>query len=315
MNEQAFYVEPPMTFRNFLPRIWHHIVNGSSPYLTSPGSIAINFGLDFDSHPGPIDEVICNAKENHKSVFLFIFSKNNPFCSQFVEILRQPQISEIFRDNFVFYPVDIAYPDGWRLANYFKFTQVPVFSIIRPQGSTFGESHVFLKHQGEITEEDLRSYIAMEVNANQNIREEPNNTEDNHNEENPPINDNIENQLDPSPIPDTQNIETDDGNLTSSNNDVMQEQINQEFDNLPQINDETKCFTVRFIFPNDSPKTHKFPIDGNIHMFFIFVRKFLFPKSFTLFTGFPQQEITDSMQNLSDIFSDSQFIVYVQQSE
>ena len=311
-------VDEPLTIWNFFPRLWHRFSFGNYP---SPFNSLHQFNFSFDSHPGPIDDAIHDARSNSKSLFVFIYSCDNPLTNKIVNLLRLSQISQEISSNFVFYPVDVSWPEGWTLANSLLFTKIPLIALIRPRRNSLAESQIFVKHEGDISEATLLSYIHVEVNTDQQIIQQQNRdfeealhheenleTQNNNTSNSPQNLNNNENNHESN---NDNNNENNNENTLNNLNSLSKEKIDEEFNNLPHV-ERNNGKNVRFIFPDGTPRTQSFPNDGTVHMFFVFVRKFLFPDNFILLAGFPQQEIVDSDEILSNAFSERQFIVYIQ---
>lgn len=254
--------------------------------------------LLFDSHPGPIDTVIEDAKNLHKSVFLYIYFTDNAVCQKTDELFHISSISTEIERSFIFYPISVTSSDGYSLATHFKFKKLPIIALIRPRGHTFHDSSVFLNHEGFLTESGLLSYISLEHPEDTNI---------------------IQNQ-DQEFLAAVAEAEQNNMRIQEIENQAREEEIRQEnqkkqieeeYNQLPKPQQNEQCFTIKFHFPDNTERMHAFPIDGTIKMIFIYVRYYLFPSNFTLRCGYPQSEIDESEDLIQTISNSKQFVIYV----
>ncbi|OHT15866.1 hypothetical protein TRFO_13697 [Tritrichomonas foetus] len=308
MDEQQLIYEPPMTFCNFFKRLSHHFTHGNAPYNTEVYNFSNNripFSFPFDSHPGPVDEAVVDAKNLHRSLFLFIYCINNPLTTSICNLLQKPSIASEIRENFVFLPLDVTWPEGWSVASHFEFKRMPLIAIIRPKGSSLWESKIFVKYEGRVGENTLLSSMRVELherNPDTEIVEEQNNE----------FNDAL--------LQDAENDRRRQEEEQQQQQAVQQEEnerilIEEQFGQLPQTDNLTNVATIRFQFPDNLARIHKFPRESSVDLLFVFVRKFMFPRKFILITGFPQFQIRENGQKLCDVCPEKNFIIHVEEEE
>ena len=91
----------------------------------------------------------------------------------------------------------------------------------------------------------------------------------------------------------------------------LKKQVEEEYNQLPIPQQNEQCFTIKFHFPDNTERIHSFPIDGTIKMIFIYVRYYLFPSNFTLQSGYPMSEISESEDSIQTISKSKQFVIFV----
>lgn len=254
--------------------------------------------LSFECHPGPINTVVEDAINLHKSIFLYIYFIDNDICQKTDELFRIPTISAEIQRSFIFYSASVTSSDGYSLATHFKFKKLPLIALIRPRGRSFDESSVFLSHEGFITETSLISYISLEHPEDANI---------------------IQNQdqefLAAVAEAEQNNLRIQEIENQAREDEIRQEnmkkQIEEEFNQLPVVQQNEQCYTIKFHFPDNFERTHSFPINGTIKMIFIFVRYYLFPSDFTLQCGYPLSEINESENLIETISKSKQFVIFI----
>lgn len=254
--------------------------------------------LSFDCHPGPIDTVVEDAKNLHKSIFLYIYFIDNDICQKTEELFHIPSISAEIQRSFIFYSISATSSDGYTLATHFNFTKLPIIALIRPRGHSFSDSSVFLSHEGFITESSLISYISLEHPEDANI---------------------IQNQdqefLAAVAEAEQNNLRIQEIENQAREDEIRQEnlkkKIEEEYNQLPVIHQNEQCFTIKFHFPDNTERMRTFPINGTIKMIFIFVRYYLFPSDFTLQCGYPLSEINESEDPIETISKSKQFVIFV----
>ena len=279
-------------------QLLHHFLEGNGPIGERISSSEMNFGFTFDSHPGPIEDCIHDSKINGKSIFIFIYCCDNPNTIPVADILRDPEISQDIRENFLFLPIDITWPDGWYIATQLEFSKLPLIALVHPRGSTLWESEIYMKNEGMISRSYLLSAIHvrqnpdLEIISNQNIEFD----EAVRAEEEAQIR--LNNQ--------TQNA------IQESRNEFEEiQRINQAYENIPIPNDSQNSITIRFRFPDNKNQTRDFPADGPTSYLFDFVRKTMHPHKFNLLTGYPQITLEDNDNPINSVIPDRHCIIYV----
>ena len=162
MEEQNLIEQPSNDFCNIFKLIYHHFVNGGLPYSSNTSQYTLPFVFSFDSHPGPLKDAINDASNLHLSLFIFIYSEDNPDTNYIVSLLQKESIISEMNANFIFLPLDISHPEGWKTACKLSFTQIPLIAIIRPAGESLDECCVFMKYSGRVEEQELLSSMRIE---------------------------------------------------------------------------------------------------------------------------------------------------------
>ncbi|KAK8870600.1 hypothetical protein M9Y10_008486 [Tritrichomonas musculus] len=308
MDEQQLIYEPPMTFCNFFKQLFHHFTHGNAPYNPDPINFSnsrLPFTFPYDSHPGPIEDAIVDAKNLHRSLILFIYCLHNPLTPSIVNLLQKPSIANEIHENFVFLPLDVTWPEGWSVATQLEFQRMPLLAIIRPKGSSLWESRVFVKYEGKIGENTLLSSIRVELqerNPDNRIVEEQNN------DFNEAILQDAENER-------IRREQAAEAQAQAQRAEEEAKKIDEEFEQLPSTDGLTDVTTIRFQFPDNNTRIHKFPRDCSVNLLFVFVRKFMHPKKFILLTGFPQFKINEDGQKLCDVYGEKNFIIHVEEED
>lgn len=279
MDEIAFDSKEKKSFLQKIIKSFHYGKHGPYP------------SFQFDIYLGGIKDAIFEAKKQHKILIVYIYCKEN-YNTDFVNsILNKESISSWIRKHTIFYANDITSVEGWKIATEFKYEKNPIFAIVQPNGENLRQCNFFLKHEGIIGEAPILSYLSL-------------------------IQTNDDNEL---------ILQQDEEYLravqeASENNDIsiIQNEINQEelskiekeFEELP-IPNEKDAVTIKFNFPDNTNKIYKFPKKGETKLLFIFVRKFVFPKSFNLLSGFPLKELNEDNNLISCISPLNNFVVIV----
>lgn len=269
------------------------------------GGAHIPFVLPFECHPGPINDALTDAKNLHRSLFLFIYCKENPNTKNVISLLRLDNVAQAIHNSFIFYPQDVTWPEGWAIATQLKFQELPLIALIRPRGHSLEESNVFVQHEGKLGANALLSFINVEhQNAEANeahgiVQQQ---------------NDEFNNAV----LQDEINLQQEEEQRRAEEEASRLEQeakvkVEAEFESLPTPPPNADCCTIKFQFPDSTSQHFKFERNSPIHFIFIFVRKHMFPSNFNLFTGFPRQLITDSDEPISSRYTDKNFIVFVEE--
>ena len=310
MDEQQLIIEPPLTVCNFFKRLIHRFTNGNAPYVPlSADSYQVPqqlpYSFSFDSHPGPIEDAISDAQNLHRSLFLFIFCRDNPVTNSVVALLQKNSVSEEIRENFIFLPLDVTWPEGWRVATELEFKSMPLIAMIRPRGSSLWESKVYVKYEGKVGETTLLSSMRIELN-----------------DRNPDIaimreqDDEYDRALHIDEENRRRNVEAEEEAQRESEGQERERQdVEDAYERLMDLGEGGDVATIRFQFPDNQSRTHKFPRNGPVSNLFVFARKFMFPKAFTLMTGFPKRTLAENENILSEECKEKQFLVYVEEDE
>jgi hypothetical protein len=310
MDQQELIIEPPLTICNFFARLLHRFIHGNAPYTLHANQFHESrvppYQFPFDCHPGPITDAISDAQNLHRSLFLFIYSQDNPATKPVVSLLQEQSVMTEIRDNFIFLPLDVTWPEGWEIATELQFKRMPLIALVRPQGQSLAESQVFVTYEGKVGESALLSSMRVE-----------------HHERNPDV-ELIQDQDDEyhqAVLIDQENIrrtqdEIDAGQTRAIEMEIMKRSVDEEFEQIPEPKDSADRAVIRFQFPAGiATQTRKFSREASVRWVFVFVRKFMFPKEFALFTGFPQTRIEENNRALGEVCPEKQFIVYVQEQD
>lgn len=328
MNDQYPLIgERSFSFRSFLSNLIGHFFYGdegssyqndfnphSSRHLFT-NNINTNryVSFPFECHPGPIDDAIIDSSRLSKTLFLFIYSRDNGDTFIVNDIFQQQSIKEIIQHNYIFYPLEATSVEGWKIAtSTFKFRSLPLFALIRPRGTSLAQSQIFMKHEGSIGETALLSYISIE---NQNLMQEGNQN-NNHAPDNLIIAQQDEefrraveeaqmNQLS------TEEIERD--ARRSEENRIKK--INDDFNAIPIPQQGENKIVIKFLFPDNVSRTREFPENGTLRMLFAFARKFEDTQNFVLLTGFPMQQIEENDNLISTVCKDKHFVIHVDEDD
>jgi hypothetical protein len=203
------------------------------------------------------------------------------------------------RDYFIFLPLDVTWPEGWRLAAELDFKYMPLIALIRPRGNSLAESKVFVTYEGRVSENTLIGSMQME-----------------HQDRNPDVAI-VQNQDEEYQQAIVQQQEADraaqeEAAVQASELAQRRRDIDSEFEAIPMPADQADVLTIRFQFPDATSKTRQFSRSGAQKWIFAYVRKQVFPKDFVLLTGFPQARMEEIEVALKDLYKEKQFIVYVQ---
>jgi FAS-associated factor 2 len=305
MDQQNLVEQPPSSILTFFRRIAHRFVNGNGRFNESYNSVHNDFssswGLTYDSHPGPINDALEDAKNSNRSLFIFIYSKENALTQKFIATLSSAAISEEMRRSFIFLPLDATTFEGLSVANALRFHSLPLIALVRPRGDSLEESQIFVKHEGKMGESTLLSYIRIEVREDQEVV----------------VNQNGEYQealREEQEMQREVRVREEEEERKEEEMKRVQDEVNEAFDNLPQPpEDQSNIVTIKFQFPNNNNnQIRAFPRDGPTSMLFVFARKFVYPMKFVIRAGFPLQELEESDKPLSEICQERQFICYVE---
>ena len=312
MDEQNLIAEPRFSITAFFQKILHHIRYGNAPIdehvFGSHSDFSSSWGLPYDSHPGPIEEAINDAKNLNRSLFVFIYCKENALTQRCLTILSQPSICEEIQRSFLFLPLDVTTPQGLLVANALEFHQLPLIALVRPHGNSLENSQIFVKHEGKIGESILLSYIRIEHHEEERAREQVQQQAVVEEQDQEYIHALEREQERQRQI----RAHEEEEEMQEELQKVMKQTIDEAFDNLPPPPTTGEKVTVKFQFPDNNNQIRSFPRDGPASMLYIFARKFVFPKQFVLKVGFPPAEIADSADPISSIIRDKQFICYVE---
>ena len=308
MDEQQLIVEPPCSVCTFFHRLFYRFSNGNAPYCPSQDESHVPqqlpFSFTFDSHPGPMEDAIADAQNLHRALFVFVFCRENPLTTAVVSVLQRPSVAEEIRENFIFLPLDVTWPEGWRVAAEIGFDAMPFIALVRPRGSTLWESKVYVKYEGKVGEHTLLSSMRVE-RTDRNPDNALVRAQDDEFDRAVREDEEAEVQRAVAQIEEQRAAEDE---------ERMRAEVNEAYERL-LAEEPTDAATIRFQFPDNQTKTHKFARNGPVRNLFVFARKFMFPRPFVLMTGFPQRQLIESDTAVGDECRERQFIVYVQEDD
>jgi hypothetical protein len=179
---------------------------------------------------------------------------------------------------------------------------MPLIALIRPQGTTLAESHLFVRYEGRVGESTLLSSMRIEHNAGEG--EIIQNQDDEYN---------AAVMIDEANVRRTQE-EIDAGEARAVELEITRAAIAEEFNRIPLPVDQTDRTIIRFQFPGGGDvKIQRFSRGAPVRWVFVYVRKFMFPKQFLLLTGFPAVKLDESDKPLGEVCAEKQFMVHVQE--
>lgn len=307
MEEQNLMEQPRHGLRNIFKIIYHHFMCGGLPYSISPSQYSLPFVFSFDSHPGPIKDAISDAINLHLSLFLFIYSEDNPDTKKVVSLLQKDSIIAEMNSHFIFLPLDVSHPEGWGVACKLSFTEIPLIAIIRPAGESLEESCIFMKYNGKVEEEELLSSMRIEHNERNNNADAEVVQEQNM-EFIQAVNEENENER-------RQAQEEEERKKAEEEQQSIKERIDKEFEEIPVVKENEDSVTIKFQFPDNTNRIRKFTKDSPVRLIFVFVRKYIYPKQFKLMTGFPQYALVESDNLIKDVFHEKNFIIHVEEND
>jgi hypothetical protein len=222
-------------------------------------------------HAGPLRDALCDAKELHKTLLLYVFCLDNPDCAEADLLFQSPSVAQEISAKFVFFATSSTTADGWAIITGTKFRRLPLTIFVKPTADTLSQCQVFLNHQGPLSEDVLLSSMAAVTS--------------------PPGD----------PIRDAQDREfreaLDDEQHRAAEAATQSDargKVDREFAELPQLRaGETDACPVKFHFPDNSQRVFVFPRQAPVALMFRYVRYFLFPRSFALETGFPRCRVAE----------------------
>jgi hypothetical protein len=181
------------------------------------------------------------------------------------------------RESFVFLPLDVTCPEGWRIASELDFSKMPLIAFIRPRGTTVDESRIVVTFEGPVGQNPLLRVMISEA---RHVRRESEESDQ----------------------------AADSGSVGDEDARAI---VQAEFDALPVAPPGSDIATVRFRFPDRSVQVHNFLRDEPIAHLFVFARKFMWPREFALLTGAPPVRLEDCTVPLNDVIGERTFIVEV----
>jgi hypothetical protein len=296
-------IDTPVTICNFFSRLVHRFTHGNAPYSqridSFPAGPICPFNLPFDAHPGPVDDAVTDAKNLHRSLLLFIYCRDNPLTRRMVALLQSQTVADEIREYFVFLPLDVTWTDGWQIAASLEFKYMPLLAIVRPRGTSFAESKVFVTYEGSVGESTLIASMRVE-----------------HQDRNPDalIVQNQDEEYNRALImqQESDRLAQEAALSRQAEMDARNREIDEEFAKIPAPVDQADTAVIKFQFPDATTKTYRFSREDSLKWLFVYVRKTVFPKSFTLSTGFPREKIEETECALKDAYKEKQFIVYVE---
>ncbi|EAY20134.1 hypothetical protein TVAG_366420 [Trichomonas vaginalis G3] len=308
MEGDALIEENKFTVMVFLKKLKHRFQFGSLPleneHYNVHNDFSASWGFQYDSHPGPIEEALVDAKNLNRSLFIFIYCRENLVTQRVINVLSSDSVSQEMQRSFLFLPLDVTTPDGITVANMLKFHQLPLIALVRPRGNTLASSQVFVQHEGLIGESVLLSYIRIEHNEPDNNQTEVVNDQDAAYQRALEREDERIRQ---------EEMHQEEEQMQEEMSHVLQQSVDDAFAALPPPPTTGERVIVKFQFPNaDANQTRAFPRDGPISMLFTFARKFVFPDEFVLKAGFPPAELEETETPISQTIQEKQFVCYVE---
>jgi hypothetical protein len=255
------------------------------------------FPFAVDIHPGPFSSAQHDAQAMNRNLVVLLYCPDNPCTELCVQQLNKPDVARLLRDAFVFLPVNIYRPDGWGFATRIAFHTLPMICVVRPRGE-FHPDHVFAMFPHPVTEGDL--IATLQLASPQRARADP--IAQVQDEEYALAlaaaeeHDDLEDGPAPAPAP---------------REPQSRAAVDAAFSALPS----GPGVSVRFMIPGMPAYRHSFPREAPVGCLFVVARKFVWPRGFRLFAGFPQREIFDSEMALSEAFSGGNFVVHVDLEE
>ena len=304
MNDQQHLLEESeFTFRGFFSKLLHHFwyggdtVDRRNPRYSNPLDLPFHrFSFPLEYHTGPISDAVSDSLSLSRSLFVYIYCRDNSDTIRVNELLSRPQISDAISSFYVFYPVEATSPEGWRLlTELFFFQALPLLALVRPRGNSLQQSQVFVKHEGVIGETALLSYLTMEHQHNGAAIIAQQDEEFRRAVEEAEANQQTAEQIQRQAMLDDQQRER---------------TVREEYDAIP-IPQTGQGIMIKFLFPDGVARTREFPQNGTVRMIFAFVRNFESPHQFAIFAGFPTRQIEESDSPISSICTDRQFIVHI----
>lgn len=294
MSDSSVLIENRPTL-TFFQKLKYRFQFGDSP--TESTSIRYQnprfANLLFELHPGPLERAFQDASDLNKHLLIYIYFDDNEFCQKFEKILKDEDVAYNIRRNYVFYPVSITSVDGIQMASQYKFRKLPIVRRCT-QDQLFDTSpNTYLS--GDISESTFLELIS--------IPDESSHTDMSFVEYHHP---------DPPPELVDNGVNTDrNENQIEYQQEHEKKLIQEAYEQLPQPDTNEECYTIKFRFPDNTERIHKFPLNAANSMLFIFVRYFMFPQEFTLECGFPSTNISDSDDLIETIANGKNFMIFV----
>jgi hypothetical protein len=219
-----------------------------------------------------------------------------------VSVLHQPTILEEIRENFIFFPLDVTWPEGWKIATELAFKYMPLIALVRPRGHSLAESQIFVTYEGRVSETTLLSSMRVEHHDRNPDAAVMHDQDAEYRRAVRLAEASVQHNQAAAAAVATREVEL----------EIQRRQIGDEFAQIPEPTDLGDTATIRFQYPYLAPQTQRFSRDAAVRWIFVFVRKSMFPKRFLLLTGFPQARIEESDRPLKDVVPEKMFIVYVE---
>ena len=283
----------------FFKRLMHRFTNGCAPMN---GDTTCPFNFAFDVHPGPMSQAIADAQVLHQSIFLFIYSLDNPATRSVVSLLQRRQVADEVR-SFMFVALDVMCPEGWRAAAELEFQEMPLIALVRPRGNTLRESRIYVRFEGVFSESALISSMRIEMNARTPDAEIVREQDDAFDRV---VREAQENER-------REEAAQEEAQRAAADIERGRTDVDSAYERLMQLEQSGNMATIRFQFPDNQTRTQKFDRSGPVRNLFVFARKFMYPTPFTLMTGFPKRVIEERDGSLEEQCSEKQFIVYVEE--
>jgi hypothetical protein len=187
-----------------------------------------------------------------------------------------------------------------------KVTKLPLFLLAVPQGDSLKTCVANSIFQGEVTESAL-------VAALETIRGPPPPADPIREEQDQYF---LEALQDDIRRNEERQIEERRRQEQSSRAADEKERIEREFAELPDLSPADRfAVSVKFKFDDNSEKVKVFPRTGPVSMLYVFVRKYEYPRSFVLKTGFPTAVLPECDAALEEFFRERSVLVHVADAE
>jgi hypothetical protein len=305
MDEIPMMETPPSSLSKFFSDLFYRFNHGDTP--PSPVDYsnihAIEnprlTGLDFDLHPGPIKDAIHDSKTLHRFLFVYIYENANPQSPAMDSLFRSPLIARVIHARYLFYAASVTTSDGYSIAIGSKFTELPLFLLLRPNGETVRDCRLFASHQGRI---DEASIVAMLTagGAQEQVQEE----------EGDGIRADQDRAFMEAEAEDVRREEQRVREIEEAEGE--RDRVEREFAELPELAaTDPDVIVCKFKFGDGLEKVKVFQRTGPTAMLHVFVRRFRYPEEFVLRAGFPMREIPDGGDAIADLFHERSVVIYV----
>jgi hypothetical protein len=250
-------------------------------------------------------DAISDAKSLHRSLFVYVFCNENPVSNAMDKLFQSPGVARLIASKCIFYPISATTADGYSAITGCKFTSLPLFLLVIPHGDSLKACRVSWVFQGDIAESGL--IAALESIRGPAPREDPIRAEQDRYF--------LEAVQDDVQRIEEREWEEQQQELIAEREDAEKERIEREFAALPILSpSQEDVLCVKFHFENNSEKMWVFPRSGSLSMLYIFARKFEYPRTFALKSGFPIAIVPDDETKLNEVFRERNVLIHVTDS-